>query len=669
MLPLPPLAPLRVAALVLGLLCAASTQAQAPAAGASTDEIVERERLRGEVAAVLEEYLAPSTGLADLGERANDLFDRIAARGRDFAPYLAEELDRDLPLTFDFCAIALGRMAVPEAAPALRRAIGRADEEAGEFPRSRKATAIWALGMAGDIDALDLMDQGRHSVVRFSVSHNTSLIEAVGILTAPGSIPPLLALAGGYLADEQRQTLIAPTLGALRRIGDPRTAPDLVELLDHPNRLARREAARALGAIDDPDAVRALFRAIASPDLGLRRTAAASIERLAPARQASAMAQRLKTEDDTITRGSLYRALARARGTRSLSTLKKYWGRGDLADRRLLAGTIADIRTPKAIALLREALSDQDAVVALRAVAGLGALGSGDAVEALVASVPEADPLVLGPLARTLAELHAAPAGPVLAERLFSLLQSGEPRDPPSNARAARLVDALLDVRYAAAAPRLGQAADAEADPGLAAQLRTAARLLSAVAEFGSDPERWGEAAGADDPDLRRLAYSRLGEIGGPESALRLEAAFEPEEPEGRIGILAALGETRAAAPDGLLSRLLASGEFDAPADLPLREMAAWAARRAGGPAMFALLHRAVERRHGRDAKITTYAALTGGRQALPLLRAHRLDLLRYIGWDHGPAQERLDRAAREIAAGIPLFDLDVPPNRLSFVP
>ena len=79
---------------------------------------------------------------------------------------------------------------------------------------------------------------------------------------------------------------------------------------------------------------------------------------------------------------------------------------------------------------------------------------------------------------------------------------------------------------------------------------------------------------------------------------------------------------------------------------------------------MYELLRAAVERRNGRDARITAYAALTGGKRALPLLERYRLSQMQYFGWKRGVHQEALARLAREIEAGRSLSDFVQPPER-----
>ena len=84
---------------------------------------------------------------------------------------------------------------------------------------------------------------------------------------------------------------------------------------------------------------------------------------------------------------------------------------------------------------------------------------------------------------------------------------------------------------------------------------------------------------------------------------------------------------------------------------------------------MFELLTRAVESRNGRDSKVTAYAALVGGEQAIPLLRRYRAIEMQYVGWDRGRAQERLNWVLVQLERGRAIDVLDLPPPRLSLMP
>ncbi len=131
--------------------------------------------------------------------------------------------------------------------------------------------------------------------------------------------------------------------------------------------------------------------------------------------------------------------------------------------------------------------------------------------------------------------------------------------------------------------------------------------------------------------------------------------------------ILRALGQVESSEVAKLLNRILLEPEFDPVRRLPLRDMAAWNARQRGGDAMYESLVAAATRRNGRDARVLIYAAVLGRERALPLLESLRKPRMRYLGWQRGVEQERLDWVAARLKTGRALATVDVPPARLVF--
>lgn len=635
---------------------------QASPTPSATDEIVERERLRGEFAAVLEEFLRPSPDADALVERVNALSDRLLLAAHDLAPFIIEELDRDLGTTFDFCTTALGRIRVPEADAALRRAIARAAEEPGDVPRLRKAMAAWALGIQGKADVLDLLEEGRHRVAVFSIHRNMSLLEAIAFQTAPESIPRLFALIDRSVEDGERQRLTLLAFAALRRIADPVAVPRLVLYLGHSQPFVRREAARALATMGTPAAVDALLLVLDDPEIGVRRTAALSLKTIAPEDRVEAIAKRLEKEEDTEIRGALYRLLAEALDSKAWTFLRAHGGRDNPEDRRRWVSALSSIANPKLIEPLAAALVDPDPGTAMHAAEGLARVGDRDAMNALVAAIPRIQPLALLSVAKQLQTSGLASAGPALGARLVEILRVPV-TDSTTRSLVERLAESLVALHHTQAAQPLREAAGRQTDRAIADQLMGAARRLEAIVALGTDVDKWSQAARDPERPMRQLALWRLAEIG---TAAALDATFDAADPDDRVELLRAIAETRQSRATTLIRRLLTSPEFDGTAERRVGEMTAWAARRIGGPEMYVLLRDKVERRNGRDAKVTAYAALTGPDSALPLLRAYRRTQLQYIGWERGQGQELLDWVQRRLEAGRPLREIDVPPERLT---
>jgi hypothetical protein len=111
---------------------------------------------------------------------------------------------------------------------------------------------------------------------------------------------------------------------------------------------------------------------------------------------------------------------------------------------------------------------------------------------------------------------------------------------------------------------------------------------------------------------------------------------------------------------------VLVAPEFDPVERLPLREMAAWTARRFG-PAMYPTLLQAVERREGRDTVPLVYLVVLGGDKAIPVLDHYRSLRFRYLKWTRGEELPRLDFIRRQVVHGRSIAELDRPPRELGF--
>jgi HEAT repeat protein len=360
--------------------------------------------------------------------------------------------------------------------------------------------------------------------------------------------------------------------------------------------------------------------------------------------------------------------LAASAGVKALPALADYWGSDDVTDRRELVDAVVTLGSSKAIDLLALALADPDIAVEMRAAAGLGTIGNRRAIALLTGSIEHGDWLLVQAVLKQLAPLHARSAGPALAARILRDLQ--EPVvDGGLRSNLQRALDALVELRYSDAAELLSEAGERQPDHGLVQALRSAATRLQTLAENGTAVPMWAELASGPDAEMRALARSRLAEIGSAPAVSALESSFDTVPARERREVLEALGEAGSDRAAGVLERVLTSPEFATAEALPDREWAAWAASRIGGRKMFELLTRAVESRNGRDSKVTAYAALAGGEQAIPLLRAYRAIQMQYVGWNRGRAQERLNWVLGQLERGRAIDVLDLPPPRLSLMP
>ena len=634
----------------------------------SSDELIAREKARAAVEAALETYLSPAPSAEVRIESTIDAVAHLATFGADVVPFLTNELEHALPSTYDFCAYALGHLALPEAEDALRDAITRADEATDSFATPRKAWAGWALALQGHADAVDVFNQGKRLSAHYTMHEDTTVIESAGILTAPRSIPVLLEQLARFGKDEELKRHRTWTVRALRRIADPAIVPGILPFLKDDDHHVRRETARTLGVGGTDKAVAGLLEALGDEDVTVRQAAALALERIQPTGKHRRLAAHLETETDGLVRGAIYRLLARTAGDRAVSLLEPHWGKPSRRDRRHFGEALGLVGGKKALPLLRKVLADRDRSVAYSAAVSLGQIGSDEAVDILTSAVASANTTVALAVVGQLRQLGISRAGPAIAERLVGQQLAGEVTDPRERVPVEQLSQALVGLNHHAALPGLRAAKERQSDIYLVRTLEDAIRRLELIEKNGSDTARWIEAAKRPESDLRRLAYRRLAELGGEPAARGLTAAFAEAESEDRVWILRALGKLPTPSSTALIERVLLDPEFD-PVELrPLREMAGWSARRIGGEPMFELLAQAIRRRKGRDGKLLVYAALTGGTKALPLLEEYRVQRMRYLGWLRGREHEKLDWIAGELRAGrASLQAVDVAPELLTF--
>jgi HEAT repeat protein len=148
-------------------------------------------------------------------------------------------------------ARTLGRIADVRTTPALVAALSDGE------PSVRGASA-WALGRIGDRRAVPaLIDLLKHPNERVQAS----AAEALGEIGDPSAVDAI----GELLARNSRIGTAAATI-ALRRLRDSRSIRSLsAYLLEPAPREVPRQAAEALAAIPDPEAIEALVRVACSP--------------------------------------------------------------------------------------------------------------------------------------------------------------------------------------------------------------------------------------------------------------------------------------------------------------------------------------------------------------------------------------------------------------------
>jgi len=631
-----------------------------------TQELLAREKTRSAVESIWEAYYQPT-------EDGDVRIDMAIRAARDFAelgseavPYLINELEQDKRASYDLCAYALGLAGTAEAKEALHTAISRAEEMTGDAARSRKAWAAWGLGLAGEPQAIRLLAEGRHDASIYPIHGGMTMMESIAIQTAPQSVPVLLELLASVANEDDRWQTRRAALRALRRVGDPTAVPALIKLFEHPERNVRREIANTLRTMPTPEALDLLVTAVSDSDFVVRRVAAMALEYTGARGHREAIVERLRVEEDSVTRGRLYRVLAETEGDRAFETLMEFRGHEDRTDRRNFVLAVSQLDDARRIPFLATSLGDEDNGVALEAAISLGNLGSSDAVRALTDALAGARPAVARIMSEQLARLRAVDSAPTIAGRIIQELKSESPIDQSAAIALEKMADALLALSDGQSANDLRAALAGRTDATGTAPVERTLVALETIRKCGRKTSRWKETAASDDGSIRQLAYTHLGRIGDAEAVQFLTTRFDDADPTDRLAILRALGEVDESRALPLLERVLLDPEFDPAPQAPLRNMAAWSARRIGGPAMWDRLESAAIRREGRDAAVLIYAALVDNERGPELLKRLRRQRMRFIGWHKGKELERLDRLSVRLNSGRSVRELDVPPARLN---
>ena len=628
----------------------------------SAEELIRAEKQRLQVESILEEINTPTTHERDIVGAS----ERLASLGTVAVPYLATEIEHPRLSSYPTATLALGLIGTPEAVDALRESIGRLDEQADKLAGVLKTWPVYGLAIAGVAEAVDLCDSGPLETGGSPMMDGVALTELAARLTAPRSVPLLLDQLERYGAKEELYPRLDRTLAALGGVADPSTAPRIVPFLKHSRWQIRQEAARALGRLGDPSTAENLIAALDDADPRVAPAAAMALRELKPALKVKALLARLETETNTSIRIPIYRTLADIGGESMLEAFQAYWGRPMYTDRLGIVTAVGRLRSPKGLNLLRAALADEDMGVVLRAMDSLRRVGGPGARETLLASLNDARWLVEEAAAGILALWREPRAGSRITERLLrqELVEGGP--DPSHRAeRVNTLGDALVELRYVDAAAPLRAAQSRQTDPEIRAYLTGLVRRLTVIGEYKGDVSKWGAAAGDEDLSMRRLAYSRLGDLGGRKAARALKEAFGRSEQDEGVEILRRLASVPARESVALIERVLTDPAFDARERRPLRDMAAWSARRLGGKRMVAALRSSAVRRDGREASVLASLAFLTGKDSIPMLRALRSVRFRHYDWDMGKDQEYLDRILREVTAGRPIGYLDLAPGEL----
>ncbi len=442
--------------------------------------------------------VAGATALVELGEPA--------------MPFLLAELDALSPATFTFVAYVLGRTGRPEAIPALKRHVELAEAEEGLFAETRKAWALYALGMLGDETALRLLNAGNHRTAAHAIHFDATVAELIATFTAPRSVPVLHELLAAWEAEEEEEAARMPLVQALRRAPDASSLPVLDALLKDDNRAIRRLAARALDAHEGERADALLVRAaLEDEDPAVRWQAANALNRAGRPVPLERFVARLGTEPDTNVRVLLYEIVARRGGKRRLPELVAQWGLPAAADRSGLIAALARTETVRAVEPISAGLDDADLTVYRAAATALAGIGSKHSRELLRARIDHPHWERARIAMEELVRLRDAESVEPMVRRLLGTELQGVVVDPGHRFRVTRTLELVLELGPPDdLLERLREPTARQSDSALLAALADARAALEARETPADDAAAWGAHLRSDSAALRRLAVRRL---------------------------------------------------------------------------------------------------------------------------------------------------------------
>ena len=449
------------------------------------------------------------------------------------------------PEVRQMAAFAMGLIGDRSASPPLLAALadtdpmiqGRAAEALGLLDEKEAAAPIAAM-VAAQIDA---------GVFRALTPDDLGYPKASGAEAARLGLYAIVrlgtydALAGAVLEKDGRvRSRWWPVAYALQRIGDPRAAPALLELLKGEGQLTRAFAARGLGvlkearavapllaaaenageavavriqavralaAIGEPRGAEVMRRLIISPkvDINLQLEAVTALAHLPDPALADLLIDLVAAQLPAVRAAALL-ALARLDAEIFTSAVSGFDPDPHWSVRAALASALATLPRERALPALTNLLRDSDQRVIPAVLDALTRIGADNAAAEMLARLKAEDPVVRAAAARNLAALKAANAVPVLVEALKTAQGDGL-----YVARTAAL-DALTALDPAAAKPAL---AAALADRDWAVRMRAAENLrrldpgadVSSMRPAPPSPAELGSVEALINPQYSPTAY------------------------------------------------------------------------------------------------------------------------------------------------------------------
>lgn len=288
---------------------------------------------------------------------------------------------------------------------------------------------------------------------------------------------------------------------------DPRFVEPLTRMLKSNNRIARRLAAWGLHAFGDPESRNALETAMADPDDVVRKMAAEALKRIDGNRPGPAPSPGTRPQQSHLE-----------------TVLERLRQDADAFNRQAAARALGDIRDPRALEGLLEAMDDSDPIVRGAAALAMVSFRKDPRVfEKLIAALKDDDFTVRGEAALALGRLE----DDRVFDPLINALRNGRPE---LREKAATALGEMGDLR-AIDELRVSMMRDEKAEVRMSAQ-----KALAAMAREVS------KGLKDADPDVREMTAFQLGKIQDPYPVPMLIEALGDEEPVVRENAAMALG-------------------------------------------------------------------------------------------------------------------------------
>ena len=317
---------------------------------------------------------------------------------------------------------------------------------------------------------------------------------------------------------------------ALRKVGDPRAVDPLITALKgDKDGNVRKAAAEALVVMSNARAVDPLIAALKDDkDSYVRKAAAEALVVVSNARAVDPLITALKDDKDSYVREAAAEALVVMSNAGAVDPLIAALQDEDWRGRRLAARILGEIRHPRAVQALTQALEDGN--VREAAAWALGEIGNPRAVQPLVAALLDEDGHLRQPIAEALGRI----SDPQAVEPLIQVSSNQE------EAVREWVADVVGTTGSGAVMPL---AAALEEDVWQVRQ--TAAWALGMTDAPQAVPPLVGALADKKRPDLQSAAAWALGQLGNPAAAEPLIKALKDNETDHDVRRLAAwaLGE------------------------------------------------------------------------------------------------------------------------------